>query len=420
MIKDLRRKFILLNMLLVFLVLVVVFTALCVSSHRQAERESLTALQFALNRRDDQRPAPFYVGQRPPNDFARSPVFVLQIKEDGAPILLLADNISVAGADLSRIAEAVMASAENGGVLRNYNLRFMKKTERGRTKAAFIEISAEQAALKRAFIVSFISLFAALLAFFFISLFLSKWIFRPAELAWKQQRRFVSDASHELKTPLTVILANMNILKNNRADTVEDQWNWIENTETEAKRMKGLVDNLLFLAKSDDAKSPVAHTEVNLSDIVLSAVLAFESLAFERNVSLNTDRLTPGIYVKGDESQLYRLVAILLDNAVKYSDEGGVVRVSLETGQTKAALSVANNGAPIARADAAHLFERFYRADRARTTDGYGLGLAIAKNVAELHHGKISAESDAENGTIFTVFLQEAKNKMLSFKNKND
>ena len=181
--------------------------------------------------------------------------------------------------------------------------------------------------------------------------------------------------------------------------------NWVENTEAEATRMKRLIDSLLFLAKTDDAELPVVHSKVNLSDVFLSAALSFESVVFERGISLETSAITSEIHISGNEAQLKQLIGILLDNAVKYSKEKGIVTLSLEARQSKAALTVHNQGSHIAAADLEHIFDRFYRADKSRSAEGYGLGLAIAKSIAEAHAGKISARSDAEHGTSFTVSL---------------
>jgi signal transduction histidine kinase len=404
-IRALRKKFIAINMLLILLVLLVVFSAVCVSGHKRAAEESRMTLQLLADRREDQKPRPFYVGQRLPDDFVRSPAFVFWMNEAGVPRLLFADNINVTEDSLRRIARAVTAAAKSEGVLRSYNLRFLKRSEYGGFRVALLELSEERAAMRNTVLISALSLLASLAAFFVVSFFLSGWVFKPAERAWQQQRRFVADASHELRTPLTVILANAGILKSGRDELAKELWQWIDNTEAEAESMKRLVDDLLFLAKSDGAGPPAVHGRVHFGDLVQSAALSFESLAFGRKIRIDTSRVASGVFVNGDAFLLHRLVSVLLDNAVKYSDDAGVVSLSLIVRRSKAVLSVHNNGSPIAADDLAHLFERFYRADRARTGEGYGLGLAIAKSIAEQHGGRIVAESDAVRGTVFTALF---------------
>ena len=170
--------------------------------------------------------------------------------------------------------------------------------------------------------------------------------------------------------------------------------------------MKGLVEDLLFLAKSDAQRASRARLPVDLSGLVTGCLLPFEPVAFEAGVALES-RLSPGLTVTGDEGQLRRLVLILLDNAVKYTPEGRAVTVALVRVQERARLTVHNTGEAIPPEHLEHLFERFYRADdsRARSSGGYGLGLAIAKSIVDSHRGTITVQSGAEEGTLFTVRL---------------
>jgi len=405
MIKSLRKKFIFINMLLVFAVLIIVFFAQFASTHRQLQEESYQSLQMALEKKDNQKPPKFEIGQPRSNDFTARTLFVVSIDQNGGRELLSAENISISDEQLSLIVEKALSSESKQRILRDYNLRYMISNKGKEIKIAFIDISDDIKTLENTVVTLIFSCVAALIAFFFISLYLSKWALRPVERAWEQQRRFVADASHELKTPLTVILANTGILKSNRLSTVEQQMNWIENTGAEATRMKKLVDSLLFLAKADNTELSVTLSKVNLSDIAISSALAFESVAFERGVLLATSEIAADIYISGNEAQLKQLIGILLDNAVKYSEEKGVVTLSLETRQSKAALTVHNQGSYMAAADLEHVFDRFYRADKSRSAEGYGLGLAIAKSIVDAHGGKISVRSDAVHGTTFTVMM---------------
>ena len=405
MIKSLRKKFIFINMLLVFAVLIIVFFAQFASTHRQLQEESNQSLQMALEKKDNQKPPKFEIGQPRSNDFTARTLFVVSIDQNGGRELLSAENISISDEQLSLIVEKALSSESKQRILRDYNLRYMISNKGKEIKIAFIDISDDIKTLENTVVTLIFSCAAALIAFFLISLYLSKWALRPVERAWEQQRRFVADASHELKTPLTVILANTGILKSNRLSTVEQQMNWIENTGAEATRMKKLVDSLLFLAKADNTELSVTLSKVNLSDIAISSALAFESVAFERGVLLATSEIAADIYISGNEAQLKQLIGILLDNAVKYSEEKGVVTLSLETRQSKAALTVHNQGSYMAAADLEHVFDRFYRADKSRSAEGYGLGLAIAKSIVDAHGGKISVRSDAVHGTTFTVMM---------------
>ena len=248
----------------------------------------------------------------------------------------------------------------------------------------------------------------ALGVFFLISLLLSSLALRPAAAAWEQQRRFVADASHELKTPLTVILTNTGILLSHTGDPIAKQQKWVEYIRDEAQRMRTLVEDLLFLAKNDGERTGELQPEpVALTELVWSALLPFEPVAFEQGVELVSD-VEERIGIIGRADQLRRLVAILLDNAVKYAGPGGKVVLRLELGEKNGVrLTVNNTGAPIPPEHLPHLFERFYRADdsRARASGGYGLGLSIAKSIVDKHRGTIAVTSTVEAGTTFTVKL---------------
>ena len=250
-----------------------------------------------------------------------------------------------------------------------------------------------------------IFLLAGLLVFG-LSFFLARMSLRPVEHAFSEQQRFVQDASHELKTPLTVILANLSILKSHPTATIHEEVLWIQNTETEAKRMQELTERLLFLAKADAKNMPPRSEVLSLSTLIESTALPFTALAFERKLSLALD-IAPALSVRGDSQTLAQLLAILLDNALKYAAPGTEVTVRLCRQKKHALLSVHNNGELIPVDALPRLFDRFFRVDksRARAAGGYGLGLSIAKTIANAHGGDIRAESTAEHGTVFTVTL---------------
>ena len=403
MIKELRKKFILINMLLVMIVLSVVFSIVCISAYRQALDESNAALNMAIGWRGEERPPSFHIGQAPPPNFTHDIVFAVSIDNSGAIRLFHAENVSLDESELTAIIQKIIDSGEMDGVLKDSNLRYLMRNMLGETKIAFVELSRQQSTIRNTVISSLISGVLALLAFFAISMFLSKWALRPVERSWQQQRQFLADASHELKTPLTVILANTNILKTNTDDPISKQLRWIDNTEEEATRMKKLVDDMLYLAKSDNTKLLIAHSDINLSDVITNAVLAFESVAFERNILLEYNNIDSAIHINGNADELKQLVGILLDNAVKFSPKKETVDISLKLRQGKAFLSVHNMGITIPDHELPHVFERFYRTDKSRSNEGYGLGLSIAKTIVDAHGGKISVESSQESGTVFRI-----------------
>lgn len=244
---------------------------------------------------------------------------------------------------------------------------------------------------------------------YLITLLMANISLKPVEKVWRQQQNFIGDASHELKTPLTVILTNSNILMAHQDDTIRQQRKWLESTNEEAVHMKDLVDKLLILAKTDNMQRNKLFASVDLSDLTLRLALQFEPVAYEKGVAIHSE-VEPGIAIVGDQTALNQIIHILLDNAVKYAGVGGEVTVSLKRRQNSVYLVTRNTGTPIPPEDLPHIFERFYRSDKARTAGGgYGLGLAICKNLAELHRAEITAASDETNGTVFTVRFRAGK-----------
>jgi len=344
-------------------------------------------------------------------------VFVVQA--DGTIVQTVENPLSL---DDDSVASAIAAALEayegNGatakGSVQNMGLRYIAQNNDAQTDTIVVAFASEQylnqsmtSMMQSLGIASVI----ALLAFFVLSMFLSRWALGPVQRAWNQQQQFVADASHELKTPLTVIMANNSILMSNPEASVEEQMQWVESTQTEAKMMQGLVNDMLYLARSESEEQQLVMERVDLSDLARSAALQFEAVAFERGITLEDD-IADDVAVQGNAEQLNRVLGVLLDNACKYADEGGRVLVTLQRAGAKAQLKVNNTGTPIPPEDLPHLFDRFYRADKARTRDaqtkqagGFGLGLAIAHNVVSAHGGNIEATSSLSEGTTFTVTL---------------
>ena len=409
MLHRLRLKFILTNMLLVAVVLLAVFSALMISTAQQLERESAAAMSLVL--RADGIPPRFEV-QLPDLEKEREwrlaiPVFCVTVETDGSLSLEDESRVDVTQEVLSQAVEEVRSAQSRSGSLRDLGLRFLQESlPDGRVRIAFSDLSWERASLTRLMVSSLLIGAAALAVFFAISLFLARLSLKPVERAWAQQRQFVADASHELKTPLTVILANTGIMAAHPDATVASQCKWLGYIQEEAQRMKELVEDMLFLAKHDGAERPKDSRAVNFSDLVTGCALRFESVAFERQVAL-TSRIQPDLSVSGEPDSLERLVMILLDNAVKYAGERGRADVVLSRRQERVVLSVGNTGEPIPPEHLEHLFERFYRVDgsRSRKEGGYGLGLAIAQTITTSHRGQIEVRSSREEGTVFTVTL---------------
>ncbi|MCU6728502.1 Phosphate regulon sensor protein phoR [uncultured Ruminococcus sp.] len=245
----------------------------------------------------------------------------------------------------------------------------------------------------------------SLVVLFLLSVLLSKWAVTPIEDAWNRQRVFFSNASHELKTPLAVISANLDVITSNPDETVAEQGKWFGYIRSEADKMSRLINEMLYIAREERTDSKTVMAELDLSEAAEGACLAMEAVAFEKGKTLITD-IEPNVTVKGDKESLTRTINILIDNAVSHSSEHSEITVRLKKSRGKAKLTVENQGKPIPKEDLQRIFDRYYRTDasRSRDTGGFGLGLAIAKTVAEKHGGSITAESD-ESRTVFTLII---------------
>lgn len=411
MIKKLRRKFIIINMLFVFIVLVCVFVAVLTSTSQTLSKDIYRSLTMSV---DDNSKFPKMYNQNkysPPNNNAlrrnKNPnfmsVYTFYMDEDGTVVNIVQSNNLLDESELNTVA-GLVAVGEYDTVceLKEYNLYYYKHMLlNGSIAVSLVDSGFYYNSISSLLMYSLAIGVLCLVAFFFVSLFLSKWALKPVEKAWIQQKRFIADASHELKTPLTVILANTKILSDKRDEKIEDQIQWIESTQAEADSMKELVESLLFLARSDaeSEQTKMVVENVSLSDLTESTALQFEPVAYERSIVLTTV-IEENVFISGDSSQLNRLLQILLDNACKYTPVNGEIVIAL----SKNHLSVFNSGPPIPEESLPHLFERFYRADKARSDrSSFGLGLSIAKTIVTNHGGNLTVESSNEiGGTVFT------------------
>lgn len=445
MINKLRRQIILINMILVGVLLLGVFTTLCVNSYRnsleQLERGVTHVLEIntgghnrfepgaqgdspspadsddADDDDDDEKSddddsfeedddnAPVRIGDRKiKEDFSievSSYVMVTAYKT-GVIINTQENNATIDSETLNAAVSDILASKQQSGTLPQYGLIYGIRDEMDRVKIIIADSSSITSALRNAIILNSILFLASMVVVFLISLWLSGIAVKPVKDAWVKQKQFVADASHELKTPLTVILANNNIIMKHGNSKVSDERQWLESTEEEAQHMKQLINQMLFLAKSDAGSTNVEFSDVNFSDIVEGAALNFEPVAFEKSIMIDAD-IAENLTLHGNATQLNQLVHILTDNAVKYADEGTTVTIRLQKKGDQTELSVNNFGTVIEKDDLAHIFDRFYRAEKSRTTKGYGLGLSIAQNIVESMNGRLTAASSKAEGTTFTA-----------------
>ena len=414
MIMRLRRTFVVLTVGLVTCVLACVL-GLSYHASAVAYDDALDqALERALVGSFDVRPViGGALGQADAGP-ARVPVFCAEVSYGGIVLRSNGLAVDIGTQELSQVLEQAVDAQDDAGELPELHLRWRRSFADGAMRIAVADTSTMRDALASQLTGYLVVVALAALVVGVATFLLSRRVVAPIERAFEQQRRFVADASHELKTPLAVIMANTDILLAHPERFSEEDLGWMRATRHEAQRMNGLVGELLDLARTDAAAAGDAagmeREDVDLSTLVDLAVLEFEAIAFERGCTLAA-RIEPDCRVTGDRGQLERLVKILVENATKYAAVGSEVLVTLAREGRACVLAVHNEGEPVPPEDLPHLFERFYRSDKARTradgsaVGGYGLGLAIARGIAEAHGGQIGVTSTAEAGTTFEVRL---------------
>ena len=332
---------------------------------------------------------------------ARVPCFVAEVLPSGTVRVSGSNYYDLQDEDtLLPLVTAALSADADSGVLRTQHMRYFRLEGALTVRIAFMDSTFEQATL-RALVRSCLLIgTAALLVLFGLSWLLSGFVTRPVARTWQNQQQFLSDASHELKTPLTVILSSADLLK---TSAQPEQRQYVDNISVESRRMKALVEDMLTLSRTESGRA-APFAPLDLSDLVTDAALRFEPVAFEAGHPLQYD-IQNGASLSGDRQQLDQLLDILLDNAVKYAAKDAPIRLTLDISGKNAVLTVENPGDPIPPDKLPHLFDRFYRVDDARTgAGGFGLGLAIAQQIVRRHKGAITAASDAR-ATRFTVTL---------------
>ncbi|MCI6054792.1 sensor histidine kinase [Dysosmobacter sp.] len=400
MIRKLQVKFVAMCMVMVTAVLAVVFFSAYASAQQNIQIISREVLQRVLRESASNALSRPDIGLDLGDRVVQLPYFTVEVWQrssgtysayvTGGTYANLEDT-----EELTAIITDCLSQDRTEGTVDSYNLRYLRQDNGLYQKLAFVDMSMEQATLREMMSSYFQIGAASLLLLLGVSILLARWATRPVERAWRQQRQFLSDASHELKTPLTVILSNAEMLQS--ADLPDRPARWSDNIRSEAGRMKSLVEEMLTLARADNAVRTAVMETISLTDVAADCALSFEPVAFEAGKPLRED-LAGDVTVLGDREKLRQVIAILLDNAVKYGAAGGAITLTLRKTDRQARLTVANPGAPIPPEQLSRLFERFYRADDSRgEQSGFGLGLPIAAAIAAEHRGALKAESDASS-----------------------
>lgn len=422
--KTYRKRFVQMNMLLIGAVLLIMVGVIAVYMYRDYCDSLRTTMEQVVEPLDsfsapaknmEQRPVelmPPSGPQEPPKqengpdkrdaEQHKGIVTVFYTAEENEISVLSQESVFDEDT-LAEILKAVAAQEDSFGTLHSYHAIYYRTGNGSPYKIALASTGYISHSMLSLGLVLLVIWIGAMLCFLLVSIQLSKIAVRPMEDAMRREKQFVADASHDLKTPLSVILANNSILRENPQATVGSLSRWIDSTQNAAKNMQQMIGEMLTLSDVERQDAPLAMYMVDASAVVMKAALQLESVAYEENVTLNTN-LPEQLMLRTNEDYLQRIASSLIENAIKYEPDGGEVNVRLTEIKHSVQLEIQNRNAIIPEEDLPHIFDRFYRGDKSRSGDagGHGLGLSITKRIVERLGGDISAVS-SENGTKFIV-----------------
>lgn len=332
--------------------------------------------------------------------------FTVVIKDDGTVISVDTGKIAaVSTSEAVKYAKSLKAKNDTLGFWNNYRYRSIQMTSTNgedNTMYIFLDCERELNSFKNFLFSSIGVSVLGLLLVFALVVFFSRLLVKPVAESYDKQKRFITDASHELKTPLTIIDANTEVLE---METGENEWT--QSIHNQIKRLNSLTQKLVLLSRMDEGSTnTMTMLDFSLSDAVEETALPFEAVATANNKKL-TLNIAPNLTLHGDEALIRQLVSLLLENAVKYASTDGEIVLTLKENGRNKILTVWNTAENISPGKLNILFDRFYRTDSSRnsSTGGFGIGLSVAKAIVLAHKGRISAKSDDGKSVIFTVVL---------------
>ncbi len=409
MISQLKRKFIMITMSSLCLVLVLLVGTINVINYNKINRTAEATL-LILSENQGRFPE-FNPGVVPPrggrpgfemNEETRfqTRYFLVMLDEEGRAKEIDTSHISaVTSNDALEYTETVINSGKTVGYTGFYKYKAFRTTEG--SMLIFLDCRKElQMVLYFLLTSGAVALGTLMLVFILVSVF-SKRAINPIIISMEKQRQFITDAGHEIKTPLAIISANADVLELTNGES-----EWITSIRNQISRLDKMVKNLLTLSKMEEDNIEISYQEFDISKCVERIAHSFLAMAESQNKRLNIE-VQPKLTFQGDEGCIEQLVSTLLDNAMKYSNTQGFIKVKFSAYKKGMKLEVCNSVDQIDRKNLNRLFDRFYRADesRSRETGGYGIGLSIAKSIVEAHHGKISVNSEDGSSVCFTVVL---------------
>jgi two-component system sensor histidine kinase CiaH len=422
MFNKLRNHMLFINMVIISALLFITFTAVFLSSYHNSRRminerlnSSLSFVnpqgdRFRKNKPQDPNNEPFK--ETPPNDTQHNnphflSSFSVTVDSDGNIVSVRAPY-DLSDKTYEDYIEKIIQNPKGTGSIKYLESTWEYKCvpyDNGYA-IAFTESEQQISFLRNLALILILVWFAALIFAFLISFYSANRSIKPIEDSYNKQKQFIADASHELKTPLTAINTNIDVLLSHGESTINEEKKWLSYIKSEAERMTKLTNELLYLARLDYDQNNMLYEKTSFSDAAEGVILTMEAVIYENKIKFSYN-IEPDIFVLSSSELLKQLVMILLDNAIKYTPENGSIYLECKKRGQEAILTVKNTGEGISADDLTQIFERFYRTDKSRSRDsgGYGLGLAIAQSIAKSAKGSISVSSKPNEYTEFTVKL---------------
>lgn len=415
--KEYRKRFVQLNMLLIGIVLTVVMLLLAIYMYRdyyRSLRSTMEQMVESLDMITRQEPDSAFTGAPQPPDGKQAPLQEKSSRTErpqeimtvfytpGQSTAVLSSTSLFEGDTLHAILSAACEQSSDFGILSEFHAIYYCTGSGAPYKIALASTGYILHSMARLLLVLGGVWLGAMLCFLGVSIQLSKAAVRPMEQAMQREKQFVADASHDLKTPLSVILANNSILRENPSATIAEVDRWLCSTQAAAKNMQALINEMLTLAAAERSDASLPMQPLDAAPIVTKAVLQLESVAYEKSVALETD-IPDTLLLRTNADYLERVAASLTENAIKYEPGGGHVLIRLTAMHRKVRLEVCNRHSTISAEALPHVFDRFYRSDKSRTghADSHGLGLAIAQQMVQRLGGKLNVRSEEALGTVF-------------------
>lgn len=407
MIKKLRRRFILIMIISIALVLGGMMSAINIANYHSVnvkvdEKIAVIIENNGVFPKKQERPIDdkFPINKMSAEAPFDTRYFTVKLNEENTVISVNTSMIAAVSTEMAvYYANQLCESDKTSGFIDNYKYTCVDNID-GRMYV-FLDCERELSTFYNFLIVSILASVVGILLVYLLVLFFSKIVFKPVAESYEKQKRFITDASHEIKTPLTIIDAATEIIE---MENGENEWS--ASIKNQVKRLAALTEKLVFLSRMDEESTKLIMLDFSISDAVLEVARGFEAVAQAQSKTLEID-IDDGLSYYGDENTIRQSVSLLLDNAMKYSDDNGTISVSLKANGRNRVITVKNSVEKIERGRHDELFERFYRVDSSRNseTGGYGIGLSVVKAIANAHKGKVSCFSENEKTISFKITL---------------